>query len=332
MRDRLKMRQVDRVFSFPDSALYRGARAATRLIRALPIRWAARLGRWVGLLVGMLDARHRRIARRNLERALGGELSRTARDAVLWENFRRIGENFVGAVRTAGMPPARIDEILEVVGAEKIMPSSHAQPLPNRVVALGHFGNFELFASAFAFLPGYRFATTYRALRQPALDRLMQELRKESGCAYFERRRQGEALRAAMNRGGLMIGLLSDQHAGRSGVWGPFFGQRCSTTPAPAVMALRYHCPLFTAICYRVGLARWRIEVGDEIPTRLDGRRRTIAEITTDINLAFESAVRRDPANWFWVHNRWKQRRAKPTHRTSVSAAAATPTGHETRA
>jgi KDO2-lipid IV(A) lauroyltransferase len=119
----------------------------------------------------------------------------------------------------------------------------------------------------------------------------------------------GDALRSAMSQGGLMIGLLADQHAGRSGVWGPFFGQRCSTTPAPAVMALRYHCPLFTAICYRVGLARWRIEVGDEIPTRIAGNRRPVAEITADINRAFEVAIRRDPANWFWVHNRWKQRR-----------------------
>jgi KDO2-lipid IV(A) lauroyltransferase len=25
-----------------------------------------------------------------------------------------------------------------------------------------------------------------------------------------------------------------------------------------------------------------------------------------DVNRTFEQAVRRDPANWFWVHNRWK--------------------------
>jgi KDO2-lipid IV(A) lauroyltransferase len=25
-----------------------------------------------------------------------------------------------------------------------------------------------------------------------------------------------------------------------------------------------------------------------------------------DVNRAFEIAVRRDPANWFWVHKRWK--------------------------
>jgi KDO2-lipid IV(A) lauroyltransferase len=31
-----------------------------------------------------------------------------------------------------------------------------------------------------------------------------------------------------------------------------------------------------------------------------------------DVNRAFEDAVRRDPANWFWVHNRWKPGRTKP--------------------
>jgi KDO2-lipid IV(A) lauroyltransferase len=30
--------------------------------------------------------------------------------------------------------------------------------------------------------------------------------------------------------------------------------------------------------------------------------------IMLDVNRAFEAAVRRDPANWFWVHNRWKAR------------------------
>jgi lauroyl/myristoyl acyltransferase len=31
------------------------------------------------------------------------------------------------------------------------------------------------------------------------------------------------------------------------------------------------------------------------------------------VNQAFEQAVRRDPANWFWVHNRWKP--VKPVRR-----------------
>jgi KDO2-lipid IV(A) lauroyltransferase len=57
------------------------------------------------------------------------------------------------------------------------------------------------------------------------------------------------------------------------------------------------------------------LEVGDEIPTTDGERRRDPAEIMRDVNEAFEIAVRRDPANWFWVHNRWKPRRLK--HRRS---------------
>jgi KDO2-lipid IV(A) lauroyltransferase len=36
-----------------------------------------------------------------------------------------------------------------------------------------------------------------------------------------------------------------------------------------------------------------------------------VRDITADINRAFEAAIRRDPANWFWVHDRWKPSRTK---------------------
>jgi KDO2-lipid IV(A) lauroyltransferase len=78
------------------------------------------------------------------------------------------------------------------------------------------------------------------------------------------------------------------------------------------LFALRYNCALITGICYRVGLARWRIEAGGEIPTRENGAPRPTADIMRDVNRAFEAAVRRDPANWFWVHRRWKPRKKSP--------------------
>ena len=123
---------------------------------------------------------------------------------------------------------------------------------------------------------------------------------------FFERRFDGPLLRAFMNQPGVMLGLLSDQHAGDSGLRLPFIGHDCSTSAAPAVFALRYDCALYPGICYRVGLARWRIEAGEEIPTRENGQPRSSEAIMLDVNRVFEAAVRRDPANWFWVHNRWK--------------------------
>ena len=204
------------------------------------------------------------------------------------------------------MTPEALSRYVEFTGNPQILsPPADATP-PSIVVAIGHFGNFELYARFGQFCPAFQCATTYRGLRQPSLDRLLQSLRERSGCLYFERRRDGAALRAAMNRPGLLLGLLADQHAGDRGLRLPFLGHDCSTSTAPAVFALRYNCALHAAACYRVGPGRWRIEAGPPIPTYQENRPRPVADIMRDVNQAFEAAVRRDPANWFWVHNRWK--------------------------
>src|SRR6185295_4327293 len=180
------------------------------------------------------------------------------------------------------------------------------------VVAIGHFGNFELYARIGQFRPEIKAATTYRGLRQPLLNRLMQTLRETSGCAFFERRTDAAKLKAWMAPTGRVLGLLADQHAGVGGVRVPFFGHECSTTASPAVFALRYDCGLYTGVCYRIGLAKWRIELAAEIPTREpDGSSRSIEAMVGDMNRSIEAAVRRDPANWFWVHNRWKPDKPK---------------------
>ena len=140
-----------------------------------------------------------------------------------------------------------------------------------------------------------------------------------------------------MNDTGLLLGLLADQQRSK-GVRLPFLGHDCSTSTAPAVFALRYNCPLHTAICYRTGLAKWRIEVGDEIPTRENGQPRPIADIMRDVNRAFES--RRAPrsgqlvlgppplesreaeanAKWRWRIEDGKPRAIQPNLPASASA------------
>jgi KDO2-lipid IV(A) lauroyltransferase len=296
-----------------DTLLYLAVRLALTILQALPLRLVARFGRAGGGLAWWLDARHRRVALANLELCFGREKAPPELRAIARENFRRLGENFASAVKTASMSPEELAPHLEFVGAEKIAKYVPDHGPQNVVVAIGHFGNFELYVRFGEHIPIYRCATTYRGLRQPSLNRLMQSLRERSGCRFFERRTDAAALKEAMNGTGLLLGLLSDQHAGDRGLRLPFFGTDCSTSVAPAVLALRYHCPLHTSICYRTAPAHWRIEVGDEIPTMLDGHPRSVEDISRDINTAFEAAIRRDPANWFWVHKRWKTGKYRAT-------------------
>ena len=306
-----------------DTILYCLARAVIAVLQTLPLRMVARIGRAGGAVAYRLDRRHRRVALDNLRLCFAGEKSPEEIRAIARENFRRLGENYCSAVKTAGLSDDKIRKIVEVAGIEKLYPPNAGPPLPGRLLVIGHFGNFELYARCSMFTPGYQFATTYRALRQPALNRLLQTLRERSGCLFFERRTDAEALKTALTQDSLMLGLLADQHAGDKGLRLPFFGCDCSTSAAPAVLALRYHRPIFPAICYRTSPGRWRVEVADEIPTQENGRHRSPEAIMRDVNRAFETAIRRDPANWFWVHKRWKPGKWRPDTRSEAASAEA---------
>ena len=288
-----------------NTLIYSLGRAFIAVVQRLPLPLVARLGRAGGALAFRLDRRHRRVVLENLTMCFSGEKPADEIHALAKENFRRLGENYLSAIRTAAMTLPQMLPHVEFAGAEKILGHQPDSGPQSRIMAIGHFGNFELYARFGQFVPVFKCATTYRALNQPALNRLLVDVRNRSGCRFFERRTEGAALKAAMSETGLLLGLLADQST--RGARLPFLGHDGNTSLAPAVFALRYHCPLHTAICYRIGLAKWRIEIGDEIPTQINGEPRATADIMRDVNRAFETAIRRDPANWFWVHRRWKE-------------------------
>lgn len=313
-----------------DRPLYLLAWCIVRLIQSLPLTWVARLGRSLGLVVYHLDARHRRMAQRNLASSLGQECSATELQRLARENFMRLGEGYCCAIKTASMTPAQVLTRVEFVGLEPLRNYRQEHPTGSAIGAVGHFGNFEMYAHMGRMIEHFPTATTYRSLRQPGLDRLLRELRETSGCRFFERRSESAQLKAQLSHGGLLLGLLADQHAGDGGIPLPFFGRTCSTNPAPAIFALRYHAPLFVAICHRVELARWRVEVSRFIPTHEEGKPRSVEDIMLEVNQEYERAIRRDPANWFWVHNRWKDLKSNRWLRRPSPAAPEPSTTQET--
>jgi len=305
-----------------DYPLYLLARGVLLLLQALPLRWVARLGRGGGALAYTLDRRHRAVAQNNLSASISPQGIQGSVPQIALENFKRIGENFACAVKTSIMSEEALSKICEIHGAELLWEGREGVTAANDkwIVAIGHFGNFELYARVGRWFRWLTPMTTYRGLPSPALNRLLRDLRERSGCLFFERRSEAAALKAALNKPGVLLGLLCDQHAGDHGLRLPFLGRECSTSTAPAVLALRYHCRLTTAICQRSRLGHWRFVVGEEIPTYVDGRARAPEAIMLDINRTFEREIRRDPCNWFWVHRRWK-----PPPRRQPKAALAAP-------
>src|SRR5580704_4472203 len=125
-----------------DWPLYIIASGLVAVLQAFPVTWVARFGRCLGGLVYWLDARHRRVALRNLTDCFGGEKSPAQIRALARENFRRIGENFAAAVKTSSMNADQLRAHMQVVGMKKILPKSETERPTSCIIAIGHFGNF----------------------------------------------------------------------------------------------------------------------------------------------------------------------------------------------
>ncbi|HAR00626.1 MAG: lysophospholipid acyltransferase family protein [Limisphaerales bacterium] len=294
--------------------LYLAGRTFVWVVQLFPLRFVAWTGRMAGLLAFYLDWRHRRVAVGQLDCFL----KHTGRkgDSVKMgrEHFQRLGENYLSAVKTSGMKAEALEKHIEFRGIDlfekPVTPDSPDEWKNGWIIAIGHFGNFELYARSLSSLNGRVGAATYRGLNQPGLNRLLHELRASSGVRFFDRRKEVKALRKLMTDGSVVLGLLGDQSAG-SGMLLDFLGDKCLCSTAPAIFSQRYHCRLATGICYRTGPAKWVVEFEKEIPTFANGSKRSVEEVTQDVNTAFEKAIYKDPLNWFWVHDRWKRFKKK---------------------
>ncbi len=288
-------------------------------IRFVPLKFTCLIGRQIGFLFYFLDFGHRRVAVNNLSNCLGNSRSKPEIIALAKENFRRLGEVYLSAIKTAFFSEAEISAILSIKGIERLdLSNRNDGSNPSFMFAIGHFGNFELYAKAGQFAPQLEVGTTYRGFKQAWAETLIKSIRNKSGCRYFDRRFEGKKLMAFMKRPNTVTGLLADQNAGRAGIEIPFFGMPCSTNPAPAIFSLRYNLRLYGCLCRRIALGKWELELGPEIATHFNGNPRPIKDIMTDINSTYEDYVLEDPANWFWVHNRWKrpERAKKKAHYT----------------
>src|SRR5713226_5663658 len=103
-----------------EKLLYLLARGVIALLQSLPLHTVARLGRAGGALAYVLDGRHRRRAARNLTMCFR-EKSVKDINALARENFRRLGENYCCAVKTAAMTSEALQARFEFVDVAKTL-------------------------------------------------------------------------------------------------------------------------------------------------------------------------------------------------------------------
>jgi lipopolysaccharide heptosyltransferase II len=276
-------------------------RVVSGAIALLPLPVAFTMGRLLGWMGYYLAPPYRRLVKWNLGIAYEGEKSPAEIRRLAREHFATLGANLFASFKLATMSA---DAIATRVAVEN-MESLHKAAVPGKgvVLVLSHLGNWELLANLVSNRPpGREVGTVYQPLNNPYFDRHVNAARARFGLVPFSRR-LGFGGPIKFLREGNVACVFVDQHAGDGGVWTPLFGRLASTSPLAATMAMRTGAALVSVAVYTTGCARWRLVVSDPLPRDESA---DAEQLTAEINLSLEREIRVAPADWFWVHARWK--------------------------
>ena len=299
-----------------DRVTYAAVRTLICVVAALPRpaceRWARRASR---LLAGRLRIR-REVVGDNLRHAFPEATAADRRELErgMWEHLLLMIVEIAHANRVIHKTTWR--RHLRIHGMEEMVRQFWLER--PKVILSGHYGNFELAAYLFG-LFGLRIFSVAREMDNPLLDRFVTEFRESRGQKILPKRGSAPDVAQVLAENGA-IGLLGDQAADR-GCWVEFFGRPASVHKAISVFALSSSAPvLVCSATRRGGLFDYDLRLeGVSDPAAGGPETADIQALSQWYTDLLERAIRRQPAQYWWVHRRW---RGKPPKATVTRSAA----------
>jgi len=252
-------------------------------------------GQCLGAVAYGIMRKRRCIAVRNIVRSLGvaePEAQRLAR-----RHFVSLGANLLAMLKIPTMSDAQIWRRVTLTVAPEVPRETDGK---GWIAAFSHMSNWELLGRLPGIVPQYRFGAITQKLANDAVNRDFNASRAKRGVTLFDRKEDFWKAVAFLESGGV-LGVLTDQYAGSSGTWMPFFGRLTSTSTLAGALAHRVGVDIVPIVVTTTGRARWQVSVGHPLQRTISPELATAA-----INDELERAISASPADWLWSHDRWK--------------------------
>jgi len=282
-----------------------GARALLGLLwllHLLPLRVQAALGRGLGAVLHALAGGRRRVALRNVELCLP-ELDAAGRAGLVRAHFGWLARSLLERGLLWYAPTDRLRRLIHVEGDVGFAERSD-KPV---MWLVPHFVALDVAGVATQLFQGRQVASIYQAQSNPVFDAAMRNgrLRFKQG-EVFARSERALPLVRAIKRGYAFFNLPDMDFGARDAAFVPFFGVQAATLLAPARMARSLGMavqPVLAEILpggqgYRVRfLPPWTDFPGDDD-----------VAAATRMNAWIAEQIRANPAQYLWVHKRFKTR------------------------
>lgn len=281
------------------------ARIGLLLLRAfswLPLTVQAACGRALGAVLYRVARSRRRIALRNVALCLP-ELTPPQRRALVREHFGWLARSLLERGLLWYAPASRLRRLIHVEGDVGLAERSE-RPV---MWLVPHFLGLDVAGQATQLFQSRPVCSIYQAQRHPVVDAAMRQARTRFGNAeIFPRSDRALPLVRAIKRGSAFFNLPDMDFGRREAVFVPFFGVPAATLVAPSKMARSLGMVVQPVVVeMRPGGGGYVVRF---LPPWTDWPSDDPVDDARRMNAWIETEIRRLPAQYLWVHKRFKTR------------------------
>lgn len=276
------------------------------LVSRLPLALQYRIGTALGALMYVTMPRRRRIARINL-RLCFPELGPAARRKLLRRHFASLGLMAIEIGLSWWAPRERLRKLARVEGIEHL---DAARAQGKGVILLNaHFTTLEMGGHLLPALSGNLVHAVYRPHENAVIEYLMTHRRDSAAERLIPRDDVRTMIRSL--RDNAILWYAPDQaYINRGSVMVPFFGHPAATNTGTARLAKLTGAAVVPYVAMREpGTLNYRLVIS---PALQDFPGDDPEQDAARLNAVIEEQVRTAPADYYWVHRRFKRRGENP--------------------
>jgi KDO2-lipid IV(A) lauroyltransferase len=277
------------------------SRFLTWFLTRIGVRRAIHLGRAMGLLVFYLLPLRRSVVLGNLAQAFP-EKTEAERWRIARQVYRQLGRVLAETFLLPTLTDADVAALVRLRNPELL---DNALAAGKGVIfCLGHMGNWELLGCE-GHRKGYDVYAVTRQLRGE-LNKRLHEARRKVFKELPSKRSFEQGLEVLGHNAALA--LVIDQHQpGQRAVIVDFFGRPAATSPSPALFSLRSGAPVLTGWMMLGPDDTYDVWVRGPYPVPEAATLEERIQLHTQwLAKDLEAFIREHPAEWYWVHRRWK--------------------------
>jgi Kdo2-lipid IVA lauroyltransferase/acyltransferase len=288
------------------SIIYWFVRALIFISNAIPRGlWLAFCG-WLGTVAYAFASQSKERTLYHLGLAFGREKGMKEVMQLSKETYTMLGKNAGDILRASRV--RTLNELNKFLVTHDFENFEKAQAKGKGVIFLTcHVGAFDLQITNMA-LRGLNPLIIGTVLKDPRLNQLLWEHRNAHGAVAIERGKETIRLIKNLKSGG-SLAILIDQDTKVKSRFVDFFGMAAATPVGAAIFAMKTGAIVVPTYIYLGDDNKQHMHFLPEIPLVLTGDdEKDMVTNTTNYTRFIEDVIRQHPAQWVWMHERWKTR------------------------